>query len=368
MAIYTFVNGVRKTVFAHYPKVIVGGRVKTVVAGYTFINGVRHILFSRWGFSHSEVYTNTNNITTLNLTSPGKYLVVVRGAGGSGGEQGGTSAYTPIGVGGQGGCGGKGAISVGYITINAPTSVKYYVGGAISTNAGNGGQGGWGGAATGGKGGAGGFGSWVHVIGQPQYVYANGGAGGGGGGACGSGGVKYSGSNGGGGGGGGGRYYLTLDASNYQFIQNAVNGANGGVANLSSPTNGGDGDTTTFPDLYGGKGGWASDGGGTTPNTAKGGWGGGAGGGAGMTWASSHHYKAGGQGGGGAGGDNNAGGGETPLAETRGSTNPSNVKFTPDETLRENQQYGVFANYGQGGNANGGQGAQGFVLIRRIKE
>lgn len=369
MAVYTFINGVRKTIFTYNPRVIVNGNIKKIIAGYTFINGVRYILFSKWSFDHTEIYTSPiNSINQINLTSPGKYLIVCRGGGGNGGNKGGdtvTGNNNATSYGGAGGCGGKGNLTTQYITINTPKVINCYVGGGGNTSIDNGGAGGYGSAASGGKGGTGGYGSWFYISNEQIYGSAEGGAGGGGGGGAIFGGGKYSGVYASGGGGGGGRYYLVRNSNSFSFSQISVPGATGGKGVMDGATAGGNGDTSF--NLYGGRGGKGSDSAGFNTDGGTGGTGAGAGGGGGNAHNSSHHYKTGGQGGGGAGGDYDAGGGTTPSAGSRGATNPSNVKTIPTDTLNENKTYGVNSNYGQGGYLNGGAGANGFILIQRVK-
>lgn len=282
----------------------------------------------------------------------GKYRFVLRGAGGAGGANGGNGV--------SGGCGGKGELVVyNDIVVSAPTQITLIVGEKGYLSGGNGGSGGSAGGYVGGQGGGGGHPSYFYLPTNSTYYYAEGGGGGGGGGGARFGGSKYSPVAASGGGGGGGKYWF----SNGSVL--SVNGAPGGDSATHSAQTGGNGDTSRFPNLYGGHGGWSADSAGVNAQGAAGGSGGGAGGGAGMCYISSHDYKSGGQGGGGAGGDNDAGGGTTQAGGQQNSSNPSNVKTIPTNIVAENAIYGVSGSFGMGGTPNN-NGNDGFILIERL--
>lgn len=118
---------------------------------------------------------------------PGKYKIVCRGAGGSGGFDG--TAYYSGGIGGKGGAGAKGKLITQEIILTEPKSVEIGIG---RTNIYSGGLGNtnFGGTA--------GTSSYV-LIGNDIYIAQGGGGGGGGGNAFNSGRGSYGGTGGGGG-------------------------------------------------------------------------------------------------------------------------------------------------------------------------
>lgn len=363
MAVYTFVNGQRKTVFTYNPRVVVGGIVRKIIEGYTFINGIRYRLFNKWSFDHTQVYTQ-DSVEELPL---GTYKFIVRGAGGAGGETPPTASGWNF-VAGVGGCGGKGElkeyiVDIPYLNI---AQIRIGEGGKIYSSGGNGGEygnAGSNGAPRSGSGGGGGKPSYLQL--NLNYYIANGGGGGGGGGGIATANRRYD--NGGAGGGGGGFYKTEIVNDVLQII--SVAGKKGrGATDYDTPGVAGatgDGD----PELYGGaggKGGYNHNIGGAQ------GFGGGASGASGGGGPSNDNGSAGGSGGGGAGGCKDAGGGKNARNTIYNNFN-SDIesynagKTTPTNTLPENAEYGVNANYGIGGTTNT-NGAQGFILIQRLPQ
>ena len=355
MAIYTFINGVRKRAFTYNPRVVVGGTVRKIIAGYTFINGVRKQLFNKWSFDHTEVYLS-NGTETLPF---GNYQIVCRGAGGAGGTNGANGAASQ---GGNGGAGAKGALSVNNISLQSATTVNVFPGASGKTYS-NGGNGGVGGsqvssAGAGGNGGGGGHVSYALI--NSTYYSATGGGGGGGGG----GGTENGRFSGGGSGGGGGGYYRFNGGSEVSVA--GKNGARGKDSAGYGNATGVAGNTTDFPNLRSGNGGK-----GFNVSVARGANGGGASGAGGGGGKDNDAGWWGAGGGGGAGGSADAGGGQGGFSPavydgvSATGQDGTNFHTVPTDTLAENQQYGVNANYGIGGYANQ-NGSQGFVVIRRV--
>ena len=332
--------------------------IKKIIEGYTFINGVRKKLFGKWSFDHTEIYTSD----TQESLPIGNYQIVCRGAGGAGGQTGGGYGNSSGGV---GGCGAKGELSVNTAEVATVSTADIIIGtgGKTFSNGGNGGEKGYTAgnvAPDAGSGGGGGMPSYVQI--NTNFYIADGGGGGGGGGAAGSANRRYD---SGGAGGGGGGFYKT-EIINDDIVITSVagkKGANGTVwGQLGASGVNGDGDPALHSGA-GGKGSWNDGGSNAT--------GGGASGAAGGGGPGNDNTGAGGNGGGGAGGSADAGGGNNAINTAYSYFNSSVFatnagKTTPTDTLAENQTYGVNANYGIGGGTNLA-GAQGFVVIRRIK-
>ena len=353
MAVYTFINGVRKRIFNHKPCIYINGIKHTIGKCYTFINGTRHLIFDTWSLKNEQLFLSDETITL----PFGTYQFVLRGAGGAGGTNG-TN-------GGLGGAGGKGEITSFNLTCNEATVVNINVGagGLTYVNGGNGGYSDDTPASSshglnnlGGFGGGGGYPSYVKV-GDTYYV-ANGGGGGGGGGASANYGRYGLGASGGGGGG-----YYRLDTST-GLIESVAGklGARGGGQDdgYTRGMPGVDGNTTDFPNITSGRGGRGD----ASGLYGAGATGGGASGGGGCAGNGNHSSAYGGGAGGGAGGSEDAGGGAGGNGYANGVAG-SNHHTTPTDTLAENQTYGINANYGIGG-TNNVNGAQGCILVKRI--
>ena len=187
----------------------------------------------------------------------------------------------------------------------------------------------------------------------PSVLIANGGGGGGGGGRY----STYSRyASGGGGGGGGGRYILDLATLTGVSIPGQP-GAGGGKGNNSAWGNSGvAGDTTNFPDISSGQGGWSVGQGGSGQA------GGGASGGGGGGSTGNNSSATAGGGGGGAGGDADAGGGSGGAGGANwgaSATNSAHTTATPSTNWQ-----GETSTLGQGGNRQQA-GYNGWVYIKK---
>ena len=184
-------------------------------------------------------------------------------------------------------------------------------------------------------------------------IYSNGGGGGGGGAHSSTGGGRYS--SGGGGGGGGGRYRLNPATMEIESI-NGQPGAGGGAGWGGAAGNAGlPGDSTNFPSVHSGSGGWSSGAGGSNAV------GGGASGGGGGGGSGNHSSAYAGGGGGGAGGDDDAGGGTGSRGN--GTSYPGtnhHTTATPSVNWK-----GETSTFGQGGN-NQQDGYNGWIYIRKL--
>lgn len=305
-----------------------------------------------YGNQWKDLFLDTAGSTVIKIPK-GYFQLIIRGAGGCGGQKGGDYSY----AGGAGGAGGPGLLTqVLFLNTIGNTQTTLYVGeqGKTRANGGNGGQGGQlvGTGGVGGDGGGAGEPSYAFV-GSSVY-YADSGAGGGGGGGSNDAGGRNS--DGGCGGGGGGRKYFDTNTNTIVAVD-GKKGANntqnaGGVGGLT-------GDNITFPQVYSGAGGasnW-SGGGRSTGGGASGSSGSGRG---------NHSGGEGGSGGGGAAGDNIAGGGARGGASSHFGENAYNHYTTGIDTTAENAEYGIIGNYGSGGDGNSGEGASGCIVLRKI--
>jgi hypothetical protein len=330
------------------------------------------LVYSSW----KDVYLTTPGLRTYNLPK-GKYKVTMRGSGGAGGQASSNNGWN--GTIASGGAGGYGTEFYEEIEVTTPTQITVFLGEAGtpfgSANC-NGGAGntfnGVGGNSGGGGGGA-----------KPSYIFfetgrkivVQGGGGGGGGGLQGSGPGRRS--RGGPGGGGGGGYYITAEGSIVP-IQGKTGAMGPSYYNLGSAGQNGE-------QNYGGSGYSAGRGGGGSHyQTGAGGAGGvgfGASGGAGNSGDRNNHtHKSsrGGAGGGGAPGGSTACGGGTGVAINTAPTAGTNFSIiNPGNAAVQtwNEQHGIPANAGKGGNggsgsslANGAAGQNGCIKIERVYE
>lgn len=273
--------------------------------------------------------------------APGRYKVMVCGAGGAGGTS----------TGATGGAGGTATVQT--FTFDATTAANFriYVGAGGKTYA-NGGNGGLGGASSAGRpGGAGGGGGYPsYVVSPAGDVYASLGGGGGGGAGGNSGYGRYAG--GGGGGGGGGYYRFNTDTLQIQSVPGQAGGAGAGGNSYMNGGNGTVGNTTDFPGVYS-----AGGAAGARTRAGSGASGGGASGGGGGE-AGNTSGGLGGGGGGGAGGDMDAGGGRGDI------TSAAYNSHTTPTSGTNNKGDAVTSGWGIGG-APGQNGADGWVYIVR---
>lgn len=364
MAVYTFINGVRKRIFSNKPCVYINGVKHHIGKCYTFINGTRKTIFDTWSLKNEQLFLQNS---WLGLPF-GTYQFVIRGAGGAGGETHNQDGEHNYGAHGIGGAGAKGDLRAETITLNSSKTLFLGIGtgGLTFANGGNGGASGTRGdrdnnGVTGGASvGAGGGGHASYILLDGVLHIAQGGGGGGAGGQRGIGG-RYAGGSGAGGGGG----YYEMNSNGEETAYNGKPGT-GGARSGWTGLAGANGNTTTsgFNVIYAGNGGNGYRGTG-----GAGGIGGGASGGSG---GGSKHgddsgwKRPGGSGGGGAGGSLDASCGGNGSGSIGGDgTGGYNFHTTPTDVLTENTSYGVPYNYGMGG-TTGQNGSQGFVLVKRI--
>lgn len=367
MAIYTFVDGVRKRTFSNIPYVFVNGERKTIKSAWTFVNGTIKQLWNTWSFARTQLFTSGSSISL----PAGQYQFIMRGGGGAGGQTGGNYGDS---VGGVGGCGGCGKLVVQDVTVYSGGrhyNIVIGTGGLTYSNGGNGGFRGAGGVNASpyaGSGGGGGMPSYVWWTnnGNDYFYAANGGGGGGGGGGAATNNRRYD--AGGAGGGGGGFYKIASNSQNgFSVTSMAGKAGKNSTGYYTAGSVGENGYYINSKDLniYAGGGGNGTGAVGAGQARYRGASGSSGGGG-----PANSNTGAGGNGGGGAGGCEDAGGGanarNTKYSQYNSSLAPTNAgKTTPTNTLAENQSYGVNADYGKGGTTNT-NGSQGFVIVKRI--
>lgn len=295
-----------------------------------------------------ELWTKSGKHKTILFA--GAYEIIVRGGGGSGGNDGAPLYYAA----GVGGAGAKGDIFAKIVNITEPVEAEIFVGSAGLTYA----YGGNGGDNNDAYGAGGGGAKPSYVIINDIIVSADGGGGGGGGG---DGGILARNAGSGDGGCGGGFYRLETQYSAQNGWTINIVSVDGQKGSSGDAVAGIAGNTTDFQNIYSGIGGVGSNGHGPASNAN----GGGASGASGGRGHNSSSARSGG-GGGGAGGSEDAGGG------TGGSSYPTyrnggdayNPHTTPTDTIVENAAYGINGSYGIGG-TTATNGTSGFVCIRR---
>lgn len=288
----------------------------------------------------------------------GTYEYKVHGAGGSGGDDGGTVTYS----GGSGGAGGVGALATGSFVVTKPSYVFLHVGekGLTKANGGNGGDGGYSAENNGGgAGGGGGKPSYIKV--GTEVIFALGGAGGGGGGG---GAISGRYREAGGGGGGGGWYRFDVNTLTVISVPGASGGASGGD-NDGEGKIGGAGNTVWFPMCYSGHGGGGGDSDGGRTKGGAGNNGGGAGGGGGGAGSGNHSSAHSGAGGGGAGGDYDAGGGKYGEgSKITDYITDAFIAHTIPTSTTDNEGNVQTSGWGVGGTPNT-NGSDGWIYLKR---